>query len=183
MADSYAEKHELDGLVLGAILNEVRDKGLYKQLGYATIDEFLTCERVGNLGRSQCWVWMDVARVTAPPIAAPTLKAQVLNTQGSRPLLSPDFVAKAGISRTNAVVKKWSKSTPEQRQELIDSALNSSNKDFYETAYGNGQPKVSFSVTGDSIMLWRDDIGTLVARVMSLDPQDRSELLDKLGIS
>src|SRR5437763_4590999 len=182
LMNKQVEKYQLSGQLLGGYLLSVRAKRLYKTLGYSSMEEFITSERVGGIGCTRSYQLMKIAQHTAPPnmLSAPTLSAPILNGQTGRLLMSSDFVSKIGIDRAYALAQKWDKSSPEHREELLNAAEHADNKGFFDSAYGDSD-KVSFEVTGDVILHWKDSVGTEPAVFKTLDPVIRSDVMDRLN--
>lgn len=182
MMDKQVEKYQLSSQLLGGFLLYVKARRLYKHLGYDSMEQFISSEKIGGIGRTQAYKLMKVAMFTMPPntLTAPTLAAPVLNAQAGRLLMTPDFVSRIGTERAYAITQRWDKESPEGRQELLDAAEQEDNKGFYNRAYGD-ESKVSFDVAGDDIMLWQDDVGIKVAELVTLDPVLRSTVLDRLN--
>jgi hypothetical protein len=183
LANNQAEKLEKDHIDLGGLLLYIRASRLYEPLGYSSMSEFLSCERVGGLGKTQCYKLMDVASVTAPPgvLAAPMLQAPQINPQSAQLTLPAEVVRKIGTERTYALKRRWRESTPEQREELLDAAQNAPSQDFYQAVYGDDD-KVTFMLDGDSILLWQHNLGTKVAEITTSDPTLRAALMDRLNL-
>ncbi len=183
LLNKQVDKYQLTSQLLGGYLLYVKARRLYKHLGYDSMEQFITAEKIGGIGRTQAYKLMRVAQFTMPPntLTAPTLTAPVLmNPQSGRLLMTPDFVSRVGTERAYALAQRWDKETPEGRQELLEAAEQEDNKGFYNRAYGD-ESKINFEVVGDSIMLWQDEVGTQVATLTTLDPVLRSTLLDRLN--
>ena|SRR2546430_14306093 len=182
LMNKQVEKFQLSSQLIGGYLLYIRTKRLYKSLGYESMEQFISSEQVGGLGRTQAYKLMKVAQFTLPPntLAAPQLGAPVLNGSSPQLLMTPDFVTRIGTERAYALTQKWDKSSPEHRAELLEAAENADAKGFFDSAYGNDE-NVSFEVAGDLIIHWRDSIGTEAAVFKTLDSVIRSELMDRLG--
>lgn len=182
LMNKQVDRYQVSSQLIGGFLLYVKAKRLWRYLGYDSMEQFITSEKVGGLGRTQAYKLMKVAQFTMPPntLTAPALNAPVLNPQSARLLMTPDFVTQIGHERAYALTQKWEQETPDGRKELLDAAVQADSQGFYKRAYGD-EDRVSFEVSGDDIILFQDQVGTKVAQLCTLDSVLRSVVLDRLN--